>query len=1082
MSLAALTDDDLRRIVASAAGLDERLAGAVVPVENPGADRLRGERFERWIRVAAAGDAGAFARRVAWSGLTPESLRPLLGPVDLASGSALPSWATTLRVLVEQATASLIRDDEVAPDLRDPEAPRPFMEIVAPIVLWAEDRLWERVGARGVVERSAVRGLARVLVDQVSTQVAPSLQVEFVLYRERRSSALDRALRRATSGPGRELYLAFVREPRRVVDLILSYPVLAPVVVRIVERWIDNGIELVQRLEADREALAHTFGGGRDLGAVTAMAGGLSDPHHGLRSVVDVTFACGVRVAYKPRPVDQEAGLATLAEWLRVRGAPVDFVAPVTLVRPEHGWVGWIDASPCAGPEDAATFFARCGALAAIVDAMYGTDCHAGNLIAAGATPVLVDGEAMYEPDIRRSPGGRAADHETRVLLDRSVVRTALLPHRTDNGAGGAALDPSAFGCTDERTTTYPVATFADVDTDDMELEHRVQSLGRGNNVCVLAGQSVPPSTHLEAIVHGFVETRRFLVEHARELTAPSGPVGAQRGTRVRFVFRDTAVYGALLARLASPHLLGSGMDRRIEIEGLVRAADPFVDRPAWWPLVEDEIRAIDALDVPYFGARNDAVDLVVRGARIGALFERPTWDVASDRLHDADRTAFQSSIIRRCILLRASEAGHARATPSARSEAIAAGAPENDATLLGEALAIARDIVNAAFHAGGGVNWIAPGQALDGRRHKLEVLDHGLYAGAPGIAVFLAAASKITGRTDLAEMALAAVHGLRTQLADRRHLTVLARNVGIGGASGLGGMIQALVVIARLLEQPGLLDSALTAASQIDAADIDADRRLDVIDGCAGALLGLLSLHDATAAGWVLERAIRCGRKLLESRVRANDRLRVWPYHAGKSPLTGFAHGASGFAHALGALHRRTGERAMRDAVIEAFAWERTAWSAETRQWRDLRPGATGVEVCGWCHGAPGIGLARLGALDAISEGDAILGDVEAAIAATRAFGIAGADHVCCGNGARIELLLAAGLRLGQDDRIAEARRLLVAVLERARREDGFNMIAGLRGEMVVPTLFRGTAGLGYQILRVIQPQRIPSILSWTA
>ena len=50
------------------------------------------------------------------------------------------------------------------------------------------------------------------------------------------------------------------------------------------------------------------------------------------------------------------------------------------------------------------------------------------------------------------------------------------------------------------------------------------------------------------------------------------------------------------------------------------------------------------------------------------------------------------------------------------------------------------------------------------------------------------------------------------------------------------------------------------------------------------------------------------------------------------------------------------------------------------------------------WCHGAPGIALARLGSLS-IYQTDEILQDVEVALQTTQKYGLQGVDHLCCGN-----------------------------------------------------------------------------------
>src|SRR5207248_7518088 len=112
----------------------------------------------------------------------------------------------------------------------------------------------------------------------------------------------------------------------------------------------------------------------------------------------------------------------------------------------------------------------------------------------------------------------------------------------------------------------------------------------------------------------------------------------------------------------------------------------------------------------------------------------------------------------------------------------------------------------------------------------------------------------------------LGAVQPLRCDLRDDSWR--LAKAIGIGGGSGLGSVVYALVRIGRWLGEATLIDDARRAAALITSERISADESLDVLSGSAGAMLGLLALHEATADERVLEQARACGRHLLEHRV----------------------------------------------------------------------------------------------------------------------------------------------------------------------------------------------------------------------
>src|SRR5262249_12347566 len=107
---------------------------------------------------------------------------------------------------------------------------------------------------------------------------------------------------------------------------------------------------------------------------------------------------------------------------------------------------------------------------------------------------------------------------------------------------------------------------------------------------------------------------------------------------------------------------------------------------------------------------------------------------------------------------------------------------------------------------------------------------------------------------------------------------------------------------------------------------------------------------------------------------------------------LTGFSHGASGIGWALLELHAKTGDSRYRHAAEQAFLYERSHFDSHHQNWPDFRNmEEAGMPVrsdqpsfaVSWCHGAPGIGLARLRA--ATLTGDATYREeAELAVATT--------------------------------------------------------------------------------------------------
>ena len=363
-----------------------------------------------------------------------------------------------------------------------------------------------------------------------------------------------------------------------------------------------------------------------------------------------------------------------------------------------------------------------------------------------------------------------------------------------------------------------------------------------------------------------------------------------------------------------------------------------------------------------------------------------------------------------------------------------------------------------------------------------------GLYDGAPGLALFLAAAARVLGDDHLADLARRAVRPVCESLLGH-HGRLVASGLGAGYARGLGGLLPALAWMHDLLDDRRLLDAAVGIAG-LAAAAAEHDRAHDVLGGAAGLVLGLIVLHDRTGDPTLLTAAIDAGSRMLAAAGRRGDAL-CWAMKGGP-PLTGLSHGAAGFALALAALYRATGNRDWCRAAEAALAYERTLFVAEAGNWPDLRPRSDdqGTDadpprfVAAWCHGAPGIALGRLGLLSALDGADGRLEaglrrDLEVALATTCRHAIQNTDDLCCGNAGRLDILATAGRSLGRADWTAAAQDGLAHRLAHFHHQGQCHLwhhdLPVVPGD---PGLFKGTAGFCYLLARMIAPELVPNVL----
>src|SRR6185503_17437374 len=187
-------------------------------------------------------------------------------------------------------------------------------------------------------------------------------------------------------------------------------------------------------------------------------------------------------------------------------------------------------------------------------------------------------------------------------------------------------------------------------------------------------------------------------------------------------------------------------------------------------------------------------------------------------------------------------------------------------------------------------------------------------------------------------------------------------------------GLIYCLTHAASLWSEPVLLDQAEQSIGFLNES-IEEDRHFDILAGAAGYLCVLESFYRSRPSPAALEGITRCADHLVRN-AEQMTRGKAWPLFGGmaSAPLTGFSHGASGISYSLLMAFARTGDERYRETALDAIEYERSQFVSSEGNWRDLRtlPNTADIDdrfMVAWCHGAPGIGLARMHAMPFIDE-----------------------------------------------------------------------------------------------------------------
>ena len=383
--------------------------------------------------------------------------------------------------------------------------------------------------------------------------------------------------------------------------------------------------------------------------------------------------------------------------------------------------------------------------------------------------------------------------------------------------------------------------------------------------------------------------------------------------------------------------------------------------------------------------------------------------------------------------------------------------------------------------------NWV--GAEPMGRDYRepltYKALRPELYTGTSGVALFLAELYAASGTSEARRTASGAMH----QALD--HAASLSLQSRLSFYTGSLGIAFASAQVGTLLGEPELQEHAAQLLRECIHAHQEEGRELDLLSGDAGAIIALLLLREMLDDADLLVLAVGLGDRLLLS---ADNSCRgvswksprfQYPYN-----LTGFSHGAAGIGYALLELFQATGDTKYRATAERAFEYERSWFDAEKGNWPDFREAGKPSKkrqlpqtfATFWCHGAPGIGLARLRAYEMLN--DASYKNEAGVALRTTATMLQAALHtgngnfsLCHGLTGNAEALLYGHQVLGQEwaDTSALAFEVAEVGIETAKRQGGAWSCGIETGE--APGLLLGLAGIGYFYLRLYDPA-IPSIL----
>ena len=1039
---------------------------------------LAQRRMQRWRKQSPFTDDSYFAQRLDLDGITEDELFYLLGePVEALQERSPkpPAWLVNLAQALSAATNPNPESLPLPEKLQGKNVDL-FLYAIEPLIRQGRDRVQAEV-----IKLSQTRtdlpfeptNVVDLLLVNLPEKLLNICTRTMVL--ELQIASLQGLLKVDT--PEERFYQFFeqLRQPEKLIALLQEYPILARQLMICIDQWVRFSLEFLQHLCTDWDEIKTTFSLEKEPGQLVEWQGGQGDYHNGGRAVVIAKFSSGFQLVYKPRSLATDIHFQQLLTWLNERGDRPPFRTFKIIARQSYGWAEFISTQTCTSSEEVQRFYERQGGYLALLYVLEANDFHYENLIAAGEHPILIDLESLFQPCLAQidSTQSHLLAQDT---LNHSVLRVGLLPQRRWSKGDNKGIDVSGLGAEEGQLMPSEVPYWEKTGTDQMRLKTKQMKSLKKNNQPTLNGNKVNFLDYGSAIAVGFTKVYNLLLKHRDELLSSTSPLASFASDEVRVLLRQTKLYTLLLRDSFHPKMLRNGLERDKLFD---RLWFPIEYKPHLAKVISAEREDLWNGDVPMFRTRPNSCALFTSsGEEIKDFFAESGMALVKRSLKQLSKSDLQQQL----RFIEGSIASIVMSSGQSKWQTYPLTEPQKLASreqLITAAIKVGERLEELALRGQDDASWIGFVSKMNEGNHSFISLGSDLYHGLSGITLFLAYLGAITKSERYKSLARAALNTVRFQLEKGRDFFK-----SIGGFNGWGGVIYTLSHLGMLWDEPALIAEAQDLVKLLPPL-IEEDEGLTIILGTAGCLVSLLNLYRCSPSESTLATAIACGDRLIVKAQKMRKGI-GWIIPDKVQPLTGFGHGAAGIAWALLELWSVTGEKRFRRAALEGIAYERSMFCSEVGNWFDLRSFKDTVLsdndnqnnqhkcMTAWCHGAPGIGLARLRSLQYLDDRE-IRTEINTALKTTLTGGFGYNHSLCHGDLGNLELFLQASQTLNAPQWNTQIDRYSAIILESI---DKYGWLCGMATNIETPGLMTGLAGIGYGLLRLAEPEHVPSVL----
>lgn len=906
-------------------------------------------------------------------------------------------------------------------------------------------------------------------------------------------------------------YFKFLEDTSHLWVFFDTYPVLARCLTEYTLMFSSYIHEIIVHYGSDYMKFNSKLRNGCEYDCLNGVEIGVGDTHNRGKSVAILKFKSGAKIVYKPHSLRIDECYSTMLDWINQRGIKYLLSSPNVLNCETYGYHEFISYIPCKSSIEVEQFYYRLGALTALCYSCGATDYHSENIIASGAQPILIDLETIFTP---------LTETQLQQVLANQSQRTVFSSHMLPGINVSNAMwdiDLSAVGGRGgQNSKIMNIQRIKNVGTDEAYLIEDIYTTDEKQNRPILNGEYMDVSMYTKQMIEGFCDLYRILLKNRHtfidDILLPySDAMG-------RHVFRATALYGKLISHSMHPDYLQNESDRK-------RLLNIIVNNSTFPPqaVIEHELAQMQRQDVPYFMFSLNSHDLYdMNGVCIHNFYSMTIIELIEHYLMQLSENDLSTQLqYLRWSLSSLEDRNHFNDSHSYiqsfdininRGKVLIQDLVHKEKSIkIFEqcATSIGNDILRRFVKTDNG-DYACIGFDTVGEEDKYKPvwLKHTMYNGLGGYVLYLAQLTNITNNQQYRENARRLLNTIQSNQMKLDEANEFSKDIIISTSaySGESANIYVLIYCGLLWKDDTLIKNAKNRLPILMRA-IEQETQYDIIAGLAGCIISMLRIYETLHDVAYLYVAQMAGDRLytLMEKLNFDDHSSFDPYGltnqhvadnyratSSKMLLTGLSHGAAGLAWAFTWLARLSNNHINQSSCEQylkmankLLIYENHYYSEIEQNWRDLRFTDKLTFADFWCHGAPGIALARaevirhLEALDLLQvhEWEFVIQDYKNALQTLLNRGnIYNSFCLCHGILGNADILLHLS-KLMNDLNLADIANdwALQAIVHYESYKSSDHLIARLECD----GLMTGTVGMGYEYLRLLD-NKVPSILAF--